>query len=772
MDPHHGPSPYCFGTGSEGGFNADGKKLLGQMDKVGMLLDVTHLADQSFWDAMEIYEGPCIASHHNCRAFVPGDRQLDDRQIMELIRRGSVIGAAFDNWMIRPGWKIGVSDPSTVTLNDIINHIDHICQLAGNACHSGLGTDLDGGFGKEQSPSDIDTIADLGRMGELLSKRGYSSDDVERVLCATSWIFSSERGDRCERKRIARCFERPSTDLIGEISLFSRQNDLHGVALSGGRRHDLQARFLIDLSTTLKDIPMQRSVFVKLSVMMFLQYFIWGAWFPPSFGFFGAGALEFSEWHQFFLNIAFPISAVIAMFFGNQFVDRNFSAEKFLAFSHFVGGIALLGFGLLSWREFAADGHSAGNYWLYFACMAIHCLFYVPTISVTNSIAFSSMNDPQKDFGPVRLWGTIGWIAAAWPFIFILADWSKIPAFGSVGFVQWLGAALGTPLTGVALNQGKSWAFMTAGIASLLLAAFSLTLPHTPPKRAIDEKHSLAWLEAMRLLKHPFLFVLFVVTYIDATVHDGFFYFAFTYLGKVGVPSNWIQPAMSVGQIAEIGTMAFLGYVLKSIGLALYDDSGHSWPYCPLRRFRLPSQSLLRGGRQYSAWNLLRIFLRNALHSCRRGVSERCANECSGIVQFSDPGNGTHHLTLPLARDRKALHFSRRCCELPNVAAVSRRGGTCRRGVTAFVLPSSEVQSRRASGGIAVPRSVSVFKISQRKRDFHGEGERAGRSIGGADVCHQFVTRGRDWCIDQGERDRQNFWDEVRDRGRSERFPR
>jgi hypothetical protein len=176
------------------------------------------------------------------------------------------------------------------------------------------------------------------------------------------------------------------------------------------------------------------------------------------------------------------------------------------------------------------------------------------------------MTDPQKDFGPVRLWGTIGWIAAAWPFVFILLDWSKIPAFGSVSFVEWLGAALGSSLHGTALNQGKSWAFLTAGVASLLLAAFSLTLPHTPPKPATNNEHSLAWLEAMRLLKHPFLFVLFIVTYIDSTIHDGFFFFAFTYLGKIGVSSNWIQPAMSVGQIAEIGTMAMLGIVLKKLG--------------------------------------------------------------------------------------------------------------------------------------------------------------------------------------------------------------
>ena len=311
---------------------------------------------------------------------------------------------------------------------------------------------------------------------------------------------------------------------------------------------------------------MQPSVRLKLYAMMFLQFFIWGAWLPPSFGFFGSGGLGFDEWQQFGLNIAFPVSAIVAMFFANQFVDRNFAAEKFLAFSHLVGGLSMLGFGALSLMAFSGEP-GAVNYWLFFACMATHCLFYVPTISVTNTIAFANMTDPQKEFGPVRLWGTIGWIAASWPFIFILSDWAKIPTMEAAGgFVSWLGTALGTPLTGNDLNKGKCAAFFTAGVGSLVLAVLSLTLPHTPPKPAKDDENSLAWLEAMKLLKHPFLFVLFVVTFIDATVHDGFFLFAFTYLEKVGVPSNWIQPAMTVGQIAEIGTMAFLGYVLKSLG--------------------------------------------------------------------------------------------------------------------------------------------------------------------------------------------------------------
>jgi len=322
---------------------------------------------------------------------------------------------------------------------------------------------------------------------------------------------------------------------------------------------------------------MQRSPIARLSVMMFLQFFIWGAWFPPSFGYFGASALGFTEkvtvggfeieWQDLGLTLAFPISAIIAMFFGSQLVDRNFAAEKFLAFSHFVGGLAMLGFGYLSWTAFQGAAPSVPSYWLFFGCMAVHCLFYVPTISVTNAIAFANIQDAQKDFGKVRLWGTIGWIAAAWPFIFILLDWQKIPAMDQAGgFVNWLGTAFGTGLKGQALNQGKSWAFLAAGIASLLLAAFSLTLPHTPPKPVAPGDKSLAWLEAMKLLKHPFLIVLFIVTLIDATVHDGFFIFAFKYLEDVGVEPNWVQAAMSVGQLAEIVTMAFLGVVLKNFG--------------------------------------------------------------------------------------------------------------------------------------------------------------------------------------------------------------
>ena len=179
---HYGESPYCFGTGSQGGLKPGGAELLKEMEKCGMLLDVTHLADQSFWEALDVYSGPVLASHHNCRSLVNADRQLTDEQIKALIDRGAVIGVAFDCWMLTPGWVIGVTQPDNTSLEHVVDHIDHVCQIAGNAKHSGIGSDLDGGFGKEQTPRDLDTIADLHKVAEILDHRGYSSEDIEGIM--------------------------------------------------------------------------------------------------------------------------------------------------------------------------------------------------------------------------------------------------------------------------------------------------------------------------------------------------------------------------------------------------------------------------------------------------------------------------------------------------------------------------------------------------------------------------------------------------------------
>ena len=298
----------------------------------------------------------------------------------------------------------------------------------------------------------------------------------------------------------------------------------------------------------------------RLSVMMFLQYFIWGAWFPLSFQY--IPELGFSGGWLALIFGAFNIAAFTAMFFSTQFADRNFAAEKFVAFSHCMGGLAILG---LFWVR--GNTEAPASFAAFFSLLLLHCLFYVPTISITNSIAFANLKDPQHDFGPVRLWGTIGWIAASWPFIFILADWTRIPAFGSVSFVDWLSAALSTSKSGETLQQARSYTFIAAGISSLLLAVFSLGLPHTPPRPAAQAGNQLAWLEATKLLRYPFLLVLFIVTFMDATIHQVFFHRVPDYLEKaVGIPGQWIMPVMSIGQIAEIGTMAILGYALKQLG--------------------------------------------------------------------------------------------------------------------------------------------------------------------------------------------------------------
>jgi nucleoside transporter len=299
-----------------------------------------------------------------------------------------------------------------------------------------------------------------------------------------------------------------------------------------------------------------RGLFAKLSVMMFLEFFIWGAWFPLVFGYLDKG-LGFSVTQQGLILGAFNLAAFVAMFFSTQFADRNFAAQRFLAFSHLVGGAAIL---TLFWVKSAL-------FWPFFSLMLVHSLFYVPTISITNSIAFTNLKDAQKEFGLVRLWGTIGWIAAAWPFFFILVDWANVPALGDVPFGNWVQKVLSTAKTGDSFRQATSYTFVAAGIASLILAGFSLFLPHTPPKPAAQGAERFAWLEAMRLLEKPFVLVLFIVTFFDAAVHQCYFFWTERYLTDgVQIPSHWVMPIMSIGQVAEIGTMAFLGFCLKRLG--------------------------------------------------------------------------------------------------------------------------------------------------------------------------------------------------------------
>lgn len=182
---HYGPGRYAQGTDAAGLMGAKGHELLKEMERLNIILDATHLCDDSFWDALDHFNGAIWASHNNCRALVNHNRQFSDAQIKELIKREAVIGLALDAWMMVPNWVRGESTPKNMncSLEVMVDHLDHICQLAGNTLHVGIGSDLDGAFGREQCPYDIETIADLQtKIPELLQKRGYQKEDIKNMM--------------------------------------------------------------------------------------------------------------------------------------------------------------------------------------------------------------------------------------------------------------------------------------------------------------------------------------------------------------------------------------------------------------------------------------------------------------------------------------------------------------------------------------------------------------------------------------------------------------
>ncbi len=267
---------------------------------------------------------------------------------------------------------------------------------------------------------------------------------------------------------------------------------------------------------------------VRLSIMMFLEYVIWGSWLPLLALYLG-DVLGFSGAEIGWIFATPAIACIVALFVGGQLADRLMSTEKLLAVLHALGGVAMFA---LAWQD---------TFWSFFLIMLAYQLAYIPTMSLTNAICFHHAADARRDFGRIRLWGTIGWIAASWPFVFILAGKS-----------------------GDALESALASIFVVAGIASWALAAFSLMLPATPPAR--DAGAANAPLEAIRLLAVPAFLVLFIVTFMDALVHQAYFQFTSPFLERAGLAANWIMPAMSIGQVAEIATMAILGAVLTRLG--------------------------------------------------------------------------------------------------------------------------------------------------------------------------------------------------------------
>jgi membrane dipeptidase len=179
---HYGPHPYAAGTGHIGPVTPRGREMLKEFQKLGMIVDLTHTNEPGFYEVLDLFDGPVHASHNMCRSITPGDRQFSDEMIKLLIERNAVIGMALDAWMIVPGWVKGVTQPSACALNNVVDHVDHICQLAGNTRNVGIGSDLDGGYGTEQTPHDLNTIADLQKLSGLLEARGYSSADIDGIF--------------------------------------------------------------------------------------------------------------------------------------------------------------------------------------------------------------------------------------------------------------------------------------------------------------------------------------------------------------------------------------------------------------------------------------------------------------------------------------------------------------------------------------------------------------------------------------------------------------
>jgi membrane dipeptidase len=177
---HYGANRYGGGTRTEVGLAIDAIPLLANIEKLGMALDLTHLSDKAFWQVADRFGGRVLASHQNARKFCDWQRQFSDQQLKFVIERNGVIGVAADAIMLQPGWVRGSTKP-TVTIERMVENIDHVCQLAGNCRHSGIGSDLDGGFGYEQTPSDLNTIVQLQKIPELLEKRGYSAADIQAI---------------------------------------------------------------------------------------------------------------------------------------------------------------------------------------------------------------------------------------------------------------------------------------------------------------------------------------------------------------------------------------------------------------------------------------------------------------------------------------------------------------------------------------------------------------------------------------------------------------
>lgn len=286
----------------------------------------------------------------------------------------------------------------------------------------------------------------------------------------------------------------------------------------------------------------------RLSVMMFLQYAVWGAWLPLAARYLTAstaeGGLGFTGTQMgLILGLAGSIGAVCSPFIAGQLADRHFSTERFLAALLAVGGV-------IKWFTASQSSYSA---WLILSIL--YSVVYMPTLALSNSMAFANLGDRDREFPKVRVWGTIGWIAASWIFPMIYLQ--------SGLHVQLMPPFLAGPeLPNVTARLADSLRF--SALISWGYAVFCLTLPHTPPKKDATEK--LAFRKAFRLLREPSFAVLVAASLPISVIHQVYFLQTPPFLSHLGLLDSQIGPAMTIGQFSEIAIMAMLGAMLTRFG--------------------------------------------------------------------------------------------------------------------------------------------------------------------------------------------------------------
>ena len=286
----------------------------------------------------------------------------------------------------------------------------------------------------------------------------------------------------------------------------------------------------------------------RLGTMMFLQYALWGAWLPVTARYLSAGVAEgglgFSGSEiGMILGLAGSIGAVAAPFIAGQIADRYFSTERILAALVIIGGV-------VKWITAYQTDYSA---WLVLSI--IYSIVYMPTLALSNSITFAHMKDPDSDFPKIRVWGTIGWIAASWafPMIWLQTDLN----------FQWMPPFIVGPEVANVTNRLAD-ALIFSGVISVTYGLFCFMLPNTPPKKDAVEK--LAFKKAFALFNQTSFTILVVASLTVSIIHQIYFLQTGPFLSSIGLKDSQIGPAMTVGQFAEIAAMAYLGFFLKRFG--------------------------------------------------------------------------------------------------------------------------------------------------------------------------------------------------------------